>query len=135
MSEVSRYQEAMLGKDELAESVRETVESQRKLEAPEPSTVREIILGNGNPRIPNRVTNYISYLVDIGHLVEVETGVYQQTLLAAAEMGVNLDDGVNLLYSEDEPMSESKDQTKPFEQMEQAFTLANNAEISIEAEF
>lgn len=138
VSEVSRYQEARFSKDELADIVRETIENQRKLEVEEPSFVREAILSNGDPKIPNRVKAFTAYLIEINNLVEIEPGVCQQTLLSAAEMGVNFEDGLNLLYPEEaasDPEGREDNPIEPMQRVEEAFTLANNSEIGTETEF
>lgn len=136
MGEVSEYQRARFTKDQLASHLKEELEVRRKEECDDPSDVRSILLGNTSPKIRNRVSGVIAFLLKIEHLYEVEKGVYQQTLLAASEIGDNFEEGLGLLLPLPEEYEDGE--TPPaniMKQTEEAFDLAREGEIGQETEF
>ena len=136
LSEVSRYQESFVSKDKLAESMKEAVRAEREKDIEESSPARNYILNSASPSINTRVNRFVSYLNGIGHLEEFgnEKGVFQQTLLAAAEIGVNYDDGLLLLLPHDEDEELELGENQIFAQMEHAFELAEQGEMAHEQE-
>jgi hypothetical protein len=134
--EVSEYHKARFTKDDLAEVVRDAVERQRQLENAPSSPIREIILRNTSLQLSRRVPGFISYLQKIGHLLEVEPAVYQQTLLFSAEIGVSLEEGMNLLLPEEESSLGDKIMAPvdPFGQVEHSFELVSSGKYAVEME-
>jgi hypothetical protein len=94
--------------------------------------IREILLSTDKPQIPNRVNRFLAHMESIGHLQKTEAGIYQQTLLAAAEIAMGLEDGLGLLAEADD---EADEIPTPFGQTERAFELAEESEIGQEPEF
>ena len=92
LSDVSLYQNAVFSQEELADTLRQHLESIRRsgreaLATEEPERRQlAILLSEKGEDINRRVKNFIDVLVDASHLVTKGEKIYQQTLLGALEV-------------------------------------------------
>ena len=87
LSDVSLYQNAVFGQEELVESLKSHLETLRRTGQEQDSGRQvHILLTEKGEDVPRRVRNFIELLVDARHLVAKGDKVYQQTLLGALEV-------------------------------------------------